>query len=222
MAHMYAITGALGAGKTTMASIIAWAWKLAVEARGGHVRLFANYDLRGADRLDKTEDWFRVAEAHGSICVWDESHRSFDSRKFGRLENILATEILTFARKMASVHVFATPSVNRLDTRLREMIEVLIVVRKGNGGTYFDFYDFQADFGGKYGKYLHTKFLPHYNRRKVHRLNLFDSYSFVNEFPLPKTEREGISFMRDLEEAHIRGLERSRKGIIDVDHAIIS
>src|SRR5690606_25391530 len=205
----------LGAGKTTAASFLPHYFKNKIEARGGSVKLFANYDLKGAEIMQSYEDWYNVAAAHGSIVVWDEAHRNFDSRKFNQFQNILATELLTYVRKMASIQIFATPSINRLDTRIREIIEVLIVVRKTAKGTCYDFYDYQADFAGRYGKYLHSKYLPNFKRQKIHNLNLFDSYSFVSKFPLPKTEREGIKFMEELEQAHFRGLEKARKGIIN-------
>lgn len=213
MAHLICFMGALGAGKTSGASLFSWLWKNGVEARGGDLKIFANYDLYGAERMDKPEDWFKVAEAHGSICVWDEAHRTFDSRRWNNFTNILATELLTFVRKMASIQVFATPSVNRLDSRIREIIEILVVVRKTGNGTFYDFYDFQADFGGRYGKYLHSKFLPKRMLARVHRLDLFDSHSFVSRFPLPSSEREAASFMDKLEEAHWRGVNRRRKEI---------
>lgn len=213
MAHLIGIVGPLGAGKTTAASLFPWLWKNAVEARGGSLRLFANYDLYGAERMDTYEDWYKVAEAHGSVCIWDEAHRTFDSRRWSQFENILATELLTFVRKMASIQVFATPSVTRLDTRIREILEILIVVRKTGAGTYYDFYDFQADFAGKYGRYMHTKFIPKAKMRAIHALNLFDTHSFVSKFPLPTNERDAVEFMRELEKAHWRGVNRRRKEV---------
>lgn len=215
MPHLICISGPLGAGKTTAASLFPWLWKNVAESRGLTLKLNANFDLYGAQRMDSPKDWFRVAEDHGTICVWDEAHRSFDSRKFSAFENILATELLTFVRKMASIQVFATPSVNRLDARIREIIEVLIVVRKMGNGTYFDFYDFQADFGGRFGKYLHSKFLPKYKLAAIYKLNLFDSYSFVSKFPLPTNQKDGAKFMEQLEEAHNRGIQRLRKVVTE-------
>jgi hypothetical protein len=213
MAHLIGFVGPLGAGKTTGASLFPWLWKNGVEAAGGDLTLFANYDLYGAQSMDSPKDWFKVAEAHGSVCIWDESHRTFDSRKFSSFENIFASELLTFVRKMASIQVFATPSINRLDTRIREILEVLVVVRKMGNGTYYDFYDFQADFGGRYGKYLHTLYLPKFKMKAIHSLNLFDSDSFVSKFPMPKTEPEAKKFMAGLEKAHMSGLERRRKEV---------
>lgn len=216
MPHLIGIVGPLGAGKSTAASLFPWLWKNGVEARGGHLELFANYDLHGAERLDKTEDWFKVADVHGSVCIWDEAHRTFDSRRFSSFQNIFATELLTFCRKMAAIQVFATPSIQRLDTRIREILEILVVVRKHGHGTYYDFYDYQADFAGRYGRFLHSLYLPKKKLNQIYKLNLFDSHSFVGKFPMPKTEKESISFMDTLEEIHHKAIERERRKKNDV------
>lgn len=203
MPHIIGVMGNLGAGKTTIASVMAWLYKEAIERKGGHVQLFANYDLAGAIRMIKAEDWFKVAEAHGSICVWDEAHRSFNNRTSMSSNNIIATDILTFCRKMAAIQIFVTPSISRLDKRILETLEVLIVVRpQGNKGIAFDYYDYQADSFGKFGKLIHTRFLPRSKVTQIHKLNLFDSESFVSGFPLPKTEREAERFMSELERVH--------------------
>lgn len=214
MPHLIGFIGALGAGKTTGASLFPWLWKNDVESKGGELKLFANYDLYGAERMDEPSDWYKVAEAHGSVCVWDEAHRSFDSRRFSGRDSILATELLTFVRKMAAIQVFATPSITRLDNRIREILEVLIVVRKMGHGTFYDFYDYQADFGGRYGKYLHSKFLPAFKLKQIYKLNLFDTTSFVSRFPLPKEDKEIDKFMTELEAAHRRGVEKRRRRVI--------
>lgn len=211
MPHLIAIVGPLGAGKTTAASLLPWLWKNAVERKGGRLEIFANYDLYGAHFMKDYTDWYRVAEAHGSVCVWDEAHRTFDSRRWSREENILATEILTFARKMASIQIFATPSVSRLDTRIRELIEVLIVIRRLPYGTFWDFYDFQADFAGPYGRRIDTKFLPLKKLKEIYKLNLFDTHSFVSSFPLPSQKKEIERFMEELEAAHLRGLRGGKE-----------
>lgn len=222
MPHIIGIMGNLGVGKTTMATMLAWLYKNAIEARGGSIKLFANYELYGAERMKVAEDWFKVAAAHGSICVWDEAHRSFNSRTALKMDNIIATDILTFARKMASIQIFATPSVARLDNRVREMLEVLIHIRPaGNKGMHIDYYDFQADGYGRLGKLIHTRFLSSAKVRQIHKLNLFDSHSFVGGFPLPKTERAAAKFMDKLEEEHdkargkLRNDNRTEKSIND-------
>lgn len=203
MPHIIGIMGNLGVGKTTMASMMAWLYKNKIEARGGSIQLFANYELKGAQRMKVAEDWFKVAAAHGSICVWDEAHRSFNSRTSLRADNIIATDILTFARKMASIQIFATPSIRRLDNRVREMLEILLHIRPaGNKGMHIDYYDFQADSYGSMGKLIHTRFLSSAKVGQIHKLNLFDTHSFVGGFPLPRTERAAKIFMDDLERVH--------------------
>lgn len=201
--HLFAITGNLGAGKSTLGVILAWYIKNRVRQLGGDIKLFANFDLAGAKRLTKTEDWFEVADVQGSLCVWDEAHRTFDSRKFNSYQNILSTELLTFVRKMVSIQCFITPSIFRLDTRIREIVEVLLFVRQtGRKGIAVDFYDHQADYAGRLGKYLHTQYIPRSKLNQVYKLNLFDSWDFVSGFPMPNNERDGDKFMNELDERH--------------------
>lgn len=203
MPHVIGVMGNLGAGKTTIASVITHLYKGQIESNDGKVKLFANYDLTGSTRMKVSEDWFKIADAHGSICVWDEAHRSFNNRTSLSFNNILATDILTFCRKMASIQIFVTPSIKRLDTRIREMLEVLIQVRPmGNKGIRFDYFDFQADGYGQNGQFLHSRFLSGQKVKQIHSLNLFDSHSFVSGFPLPATEREAKVFMEELEKRH--------------------
>jgi energy-coupling factor transporter ATP-binding protein EcfA2 len=203
MPHIVGVMGPLGAGKTTLASIMAWLWKNKVEARGGHVQLFSNYGLSGSVGMNDYSDWYKVATAQGSICVWDEAHRVIDARQALKSENILTSHVLTFARKMSSIQIFVTPAITNLDSRLRQLLEVLIVVSKvGNKGMRFQYYDYQAQNYGAMGKYLHSRFLPAGKVSAIHKLNLFDSHSMVGGFPLPKTEREQIKFMEELENQH--------------------
>lgn len=212
MPHVIGVMGRLGAGKTTIATILTHLYKQAVESRGGTIELFANYDLTGSQRMKESEDWFKVADAHGSICVWDEAHRSFNSRNAMSFHNILANDILTFCRKMASIQIFVTPTIKRLDVVIRDMLEVLIIVRQmGNKGIRFDYYDYTADAFGQYGQFLHSRFLPAGKVQQIYRLNLFDSHSFVSGFPLPKNERAASKFMEELEARHDQARKSKRE-----------
>lgn len=204
-----------------MASMMAWLYKNKIEAAGGNVKLFSNYDLEGAERMKVPEDWFKVAQAHGSICVWDEAHRSFNNRKALSSDNIIATDILTFTRKMASIQIFATPSINRLDNRIREMLEILLHIRPaGNRGMHIDYYDFQADSYGSMGKFIHTRYLSAAKVNQIHKLNLFDSHSFVSGFPLPKTERAANAFMDELEQVHDQSRRERYKSSTKIEEVI--
>lgn len=211
MPHIICVQGPLGAGKTTLGSIMAWYYKTAIESRGGHVELFSNYGLAGSTPMRHYTDWYKVAEAQGSICVWDESHRVMDSRQALKHENILTSHVLTYARKMSAIQIFISPVISNLDSRIRQLTEVLISVSKvGNKGMRFQYFDYQAQNYGPFGKYLHSRFLPAGRVRQIHKLNLFDTHSFVSGFPLPKTERESTQFMAELEERH--DAARKQKG----------
>lgn len=214
MPHIIGVMGRLGAGKTTIATVITHLYKQAIESLGGNIDLYANYEMSGAQRMRESEDWFKVADSHGSICVWDEAHRSFNSRKSISFHNILANDILTFCRKMAAIQIFVTPSIKRLDVVIRDMLEVLIIVRPmGNKGIKFDYFDFTADSYGPYGEFLHSRFLSAGKVQQIHRLNLFDSHSFVSGFPLPKTEREADRFMAELEKRHDEARRALKGGV---------
>lgn len=203
MPHIIVVQGNLGAGKTTLASIMAYMYRNLVLNKGGTVELFSNYDLLGATQMKDYTDWYKVADAHGSICVWDEAHRIMDSRQALKHENILTSHVLTFARKMAAIQIFVTPVITNLDSRLRQIAEVLINVRKiGNKGMKFDYFDYQAKNESVFGKFIHSRFLPAGKVKQVHKLDLFDSHSFVSGFPLPKTERLSEQFMIELERRH--------------------
>jgi hypothetical protein len=220
MPHTIVIHGPLGAGKTTMGSIMAHLYKNKVESQGGTVQLFSNYDLKGSQPMRNYTDWYRVAEARGSICVWDEAHRVIDSRQALKQENILTSHILTYARKMSSIQIFITPSILNLDTRVRGLAEVLISVRKNKGGITFDYYDFQAATFGAYGKFLHSRFIPSAKIKQIHRLHLFDSHSMVSGFPLPKTEREIEKFLAELERVHDKARTEAISPIEGVDELL--
>jgi hypothetical protein len=214
MPHMIGVMGRLGAGKTTIASVVAWLYKQSIASRyGEHLALFANYELEGSTRMKESSDWFKVADAHGSLCVWDEAHRSFNSRKSISFNNILANDVLTFCRKMASIQIFVTPSIKRLDVVIRDMLEVLIVVRPmGNKGIKFDYFDFTADSHGPFGEFIHSRFLPAWKVQQIHKLSLFDSHSFVSGFPLPANERDAKPFMAELEKRHDDARRALRSG----------
>jgi cytidylate kinase len=203
MPHIIVIQGPLGAGKTTTAAMMAHYYKNIVTNNGGTIQLFSNFGLLGSKEMNDYNNWFDVADANGSICIWDEAHRMIDSRQSLKHENILTTHVLTFARKMAAIQIFVTPHINNLDSRLRQLTEVLINVTKvGNKGMRLEYYDFQAEAQGSKGKFLHARYLPAAKVAKIHSLDLFDSHSFVGGFPLPKNERDSEKFMIELQRRH--------------------
>ncbi len=210
MAHFIGVQGLLGAGKTTTASMLAHYYKNSVEARGGAIKLFSNYGLRGAQEMAKYQDWYDVADAHGSVIVWDESQTNFDGRQFSSSDNIMATQLLNYCRKMNSVQIMVAPNFSNLDRRIRQLTEVLInVVKCGNKGIRLEYYDYQAGNGeSNFGKFLHSRFLPARKIKQIHSLNLFHTYRMVRGFPMPSTERAKKDFWENLEAFHEQALRR--------------
>lgn len=213
MAQHFFIQGPLGSGKTFIMSTLAHHWREKVRQLGGDVLLFSNYGLKDSYDMDHYTDWYKVAEAQGSICCWDEAQMAFSNRKWSKYGNTIATEIMMFTRKMKSVQMYCSPSINNVDSRIRQIVEVLIDVRKiGDKGFKLRFTDYQT------GEFMHQQFLPMYKAKKIFKLNLYDTYQMVQGFPLPATEREGIEFFKKLEEVHNEARKRKKResGVLTV------
>lgn len=197
MAHHFFIQGPLGSGKTFLMSLLAHHWKQKTEKLGGTVKLFSNYGLEDSYPMSHYTDWYKVAAAQGSIVCWDESQMAFSNRKWSKYGNTLATELLMFTRKMQSVQIYCSPSIKNVDSRLRDIVEVLVTVTKiGDKGFSLFFTDYQT------GQFMHKQFIPMFKAKKVFSLNLYDTFNMVQGFPLPSTEKQGEEFFLRLEEIH--------------------
>ena len=197
MAHHILFQGGLGAGKTFGMVLLAQYFKELAEARGASIQLFSNFDVRGSMMLENYEDWYEVARAHGSICMWDEAHMAFSNRQWSRHGNEIATQVMMYTRKMQSVQMYATPSINNVDSRIRQIIELLVTMRYiPNKGFRFLFTDYQT------GEHLRTVFFSMAKAKKIFSLRLYDTHQMVRAFPLPRTEKESEKFFDTLEEIH--------------------
>lgn len=197
MAHHFFIQGPLGAGKTFLMSLLAHHWKEKAEKKGARVQLFSNYGLIDSYPMSHYSDWYKVAEAQGSIVCWDESQMAFSNRAWSRYGNTLATELLMYTRKMQSVQIYCSPSIRNVDSRIRDIVEVLINVRKiGDKGFSLTFTDYQSN------EFMHKQFIPMSKAKKIFKLDLYDTFNMVQGFPLPSTEKEGTEFFHELEEVH--------------------
>lgn len=206
MAHHFFIQGPLGSGKTFLMSLLAHHWRNKSLARGADIKLFSNYHLLDAQQMDHYEDWYEVAEAQGSIVCWDEAQMAFSNRKWSRYGQGVATEIMMYTRKMKSVQIYCSPSINNVDSRIRQIVEVLVDVRKiGKKGFKIRFTDYQT------GEFMHQQFLPMFKAKKIFKLNLYDTYQMVSGFPLPNTERQGNEFFDELEMIHDKARRAERK-----------
>lgn len=197
MAHHFFIQGPLGSGKTFLASTLAHWWKLKSERSGGQIKLFSNYGLFDSAPMTHYTDWYDVAKAQGSICVWDEAYLAFSNRKWSKYGQSVITDVLMMTRKMKSVQIYCSPSINFVDSRVRQIVEVLITARKiGNKGFQYIFTDYQT------GEFMHKQFLPMFKAKKIMQCRLYDTDNMVQYFPVPQTERDGEKFFEELELIH--------------------
>lgn len=197
MAHHFFIQGPLGSGKTFLMSLLAHHWKEKVARYGGHIELFSNYGLKDSYPMSHYTDWYKVAQAQGSIVCWDEAQMAFSNRKWSRYGSTLATEVLMFTRKMQSVQIYCSPSIKNVDSRIRDIVEVLVNVRKvGDKGFSLHFTDYQT------GEFMQKQFIPMFKAKLIFKAALYDSFNMVQGFPLPSTEAQGIEFFSKLEEIH--------------------
>lgn len=204
MAFVIGIEGGFGQGKTTTGVIKAQQWALASGAK-----LFANFPLRNAYLFDHYTDWYRIADAHGSIVIFDESQSNFDGRQWGGEANIVLTQIFNYVRKMNCVFIFILPSYHNIDTRIRQRTEILIRCFKTRNGTIINhIYDYQDQAWGEYGRLLNKWILPPISQKKIYALNLFDTYSMVHRFPMPNGKKNIEEFFKELDRRHNAALKR--------------
>lgn len=204
MAYVFGITGGFGNGKSTTAVIKAHQWAAASGAK-----IFANFPMRGAYIFDHYTDWYRIADVHGSIVVFDESQSNFDGRQWGGEGNIALTQLFNFVRKLNTVFIFVLPSYENIDTRIRQKTDILINCVKTQSGTIINtVYDYTAKDYGEWGRLLNRWILPPASQKKVYGLNLFDTNSMVHRFPMPAGKKNIEDFFKELERRHTRALER--------------
>lgn len=199
MAQHIFIQGSLGAGKTFLMSLLAHHWKNKTEQRGGKVELFSNYGLLDSYPMTHYTDWYKVAEAQGAICCWDEAQMAFSNRKWSKYGQGIATEVMMYTRKMLALQIYCSPSINNVDSRIRQIVEVLITTRKiGDKGFSLHFMDYQTK------EHMHNQFIPMYKAKKYFKLGLYDTFNMVQGLPLPSTERQGDEFFETLSDIHDR------------------
>lgn len=190
-------------------SMFAHHWMEKSWTKGGSVRLFSNYGLKNSHEMQHYSDWYEVADAQGSICCWDEAQMAFDSRQSLKSSSIYASQLMMYTRKLKSVQMYCSPSINNVDSRIRQVVEVLVNCRKiGDKGFSFMFTDFQT------GMFMHKQFMPMWKAKKIMRLNLYDTYAMVQGFPLPSTDRQAKEFFETLEMRHNAARRRESRLIV--------
>lgn len=212
--HIIGIEGRYGSGKTTTAVVKAHQWAGMTGAK-----LFANFPLRGAYLFEHYTDWYRVADAHGSIIIFDEAVKNYDSRKWAKSGQIEMTHVMNYVRKMNSLMIFILPDFMDLESRVRNKTDILIYCKRQKGGGITNFV-FDQQMKGRnetHGRLINKWVLPMSSMRKIWDLKLFNTHSMIHAFPTPP-DQESDKFFKELDKRHLTALERNYgKQYVDID-----
>lgn len=201
--YIMGINGGYGTGKTLTAVIKAHQWAAASGAK-----LFANFPLRNAYLFDTYEDWYRVADAHGSIILFDESQNNFDSRQWGGNGQITMTKVINYVRKLNALIIFILPSYDNVDSRIRDKTDVLIECHKSPGGTIHNMiYEYQDKRFGDKGRFINRWMLTKESQKQIFAHKLYSTHSMVHAFPTPPANRVD-QFFEELDRRHSAALNR--------------
>jgi len=206
--HHILFQGGLGAGKTFAMSLFATWLKEQATLAGAKVELFSNYDLKDSTTMLDYTDWYKVAEADTSIICWDEAQVVFNNRAWSKFGQGIATEVAMYTRKLRSIQIYATPNVGNVDSRIRDIIEVVVTMRKDNAGYHFYFTDFTTK------EFLRKAFIPIWKAKRIYKLGLYDTYAFVRGFPLPNNERQADEFWDKLDSIHNKKMGISARRLL--------
>lgn len=187
--YVWVFMGNLGEGKTFGMSVFAWHFVARARQQGIKADLYANYELIGAKPLNSYRDFYNVARSEASICLMDEAHVNLDSRLFARGANIYMTQFLFYLRKLNASLFMTTPHIRNLDSRMRQLTNILVDCHKLYGGFLYDIYDFQSE------RLLRRKFLPKYIAQKIFETGMYDSHAIIRAVDFPSNERAFERFL---------------------------
>lgn len=203
MPFVIGIEGGYGSGKTLTSAIKAQLWKAQTGAE-----IFSNYRMRDAFLFEHYYDWYRVAHIHGTIIVFDESQKDWDSRRFAGSSQVDKTHIMNYVRKMNSTFVFVLPDFSDVDARVRKMCEILIHVERKPNGTMWNYvYDYTDKRYGEHGRLIKKEFMSYEKQKQIFALNLYHTRQMVMSFPMPE-QSEVQEFFANLEKVHESAVKR--------------
>ncbi|KLU61837.1 hypothetical protein CEB3_c17550 [Peptococcaceae bacterium CEB3] len=191
--YLWVFQGHLGDGKTFGASVLAHYYAARAKKAGVLVDIYSNYGLRGSRPLTHYKDYYNVARSPNSIQVMDEAHVNLDSRMFSKGSNIYMTQFFFYLRKLHSSLFMTSPSIRNLDSRIRNLTNILVDCRKtGGGGFSYDVYDYAGE------KLLRKMFLPPYRVQELFKARLYNTDNIVRNVQFPSNERAFDEFLNEV------------------------
>lgn len=187
MSNFIVFDGQLGSGKTLGAVLFANYLK----SKSPDTVLYSNFDMKGAKSFTSLDDFFEVAQNPSSIIVLDEAHVDLDSRSFNTNHVKFLTATSFYLRKIRATLIMTSPLFENLDSRIRTITNVLVLVSKDKNYFYFEMYE------PSNMKYLTTKKV---RQEKAFSLNLYDTNAIVSPLEMPSKKDEFDQFLFDLKE----------------------
>jgi hypothetical protein len=206
--YLWVFQGNLGDGKTFGASVLAHYFQSKAQAAGVQVDLYSNYGLKGSKPLDNYKDFYNVARSPNSIGIMDEAHVNLDSRLFSKGSNIFMTQFFFYFRKLHHTMFLTTPSIRNLDSRVRNLTNILVDCRKAGGSFIYNVYDYSGE------KLLKRLYLPAVKVKQLFACKLYNTDNIVRNVQFPSTEREFDKFLTEIINARnefLSGVVKGRK-----------
>jgi hypothetical protein len=82
-----------------------------------------------------------------------------------------------------------TPNIRNLDSRMRQLTNILVDCHKIAGGFMYEIYDFQSE------RLLRKKFLPRYIAEQIFATGMYDSHAIIRAVNFPSNERAFERFL---------------------------
>lgn len=187
--YVWVFTGNLGEGKTFGMCVLAHYFAARARKSGLKVDLYANFGLKDARPLTNYRGFYDVAKSPNSICLMDEAHVNLDSRLFHKGSNIYMTQFFFYLRKLHTSLFMTTPNIRNLDSRIRQLTNILVICQRQSGGFAYDIYDFQSE------KLLRRKFLPRYIANEIFKVGMYDTHAIIRNVEFPGNERAFDQFL---------------------------
>jgi len=189
---IWVFNGNLGSGKTFGMSLFAHYFKARAKRHGIETNLFANYALADSKRITNHKAFFDVARSESSIVCVDEAHINLDSRLFSRGKNVYLTQFLMYMRKLRCSFFFASPTIYNIDSRIRNLTNIMVDCQKWRKGFHWEIWDFQRQ------RRIRTFYMPTWKAKKIIDLGLYDSYEMIYAIDFPSTESGFKDFIIEL------------------------
>lgn len=184
--NFFVFTGFLGSGKTLGAAIYAKHY-----SQMSGCALYSNCGLLGAKPFTSIEDFKLIAQEKSSILLLDEAHMDLDARSFSSNHVKFFTQLSYYLRKLRCTLIITTPSFGDLDTRIRNITNVLAFVNKDTKYFRYELWDIQSR------RFIKNMKIKKENAFKI-ASTLFDTNSMVTPIEISKNKEDFKEFLEQL------------------------